>query len=230
MTCTTVDLSNNLYVTSFSPASVTKWNADTGSSISFTLSPSLTTLIGVAADSNNNLYLVSNSSGIYKYNATTGAQISGPVLPSAGSPYASCVDSNNNLYVTYISIVTANSGYINKYSAGGTVTTSFITNLWNPQGIYVDKQNNLYVSNLGNYKIGKYNANTGATINVSFISLATEPDSITGDNNNNLYVFSANTVQQYNMTTGTLITPTKKKNETNFLLKIKNLLFSFLIV
>lgn len=228
--CTCVDNSNNLYVSNFD-TNILKFNANTGSSILFTTTQisSVPGVIGVVTDNSNNLFTISYNNGVNKYNATTGSLIASAILPATNTPYIGCCDNNNNLYVCYPSGFSNNSGYITKYIASNSsIITYFIgrsgvnaNGLYGPVGIYVDKNNILYVSNGGGangpYYVGKYNALTGRTINATFITLSTSPGQITGDNYNNLFIATDTVVSQYNSITGELINANYATEQGNIL-------------
>jgi hypothetical protein len=218
ITSTCVDNNNNLYVSNFN-LDVRKFDAITGSPILFTISQ-LTEAYGVRGvivGNNNDLYTISYSEGVNKYNSITGELITYAILPPSASQYFGCLDSNNNLYISSVGNSQIDSGFISKYTASNSsITTYFVGSagtygnvLFNPNGLYVDINNILYVSNEGGsttpYYIGKYNALTGETINAQFITLDTSPGSITGDNNNNLFISNGTVISQYDSVTGNLI-------------------------
>ncbi|MEO6847883.1 MAG: PEP-CTERM sorting domain-containing protein [Chthoniobacterales bacterium] len=78
-----------------------------------------------------------------------------------------------------IFVSNSDAGTIGKYNADGSVVNaSYITTGANPYGLALDGTD-LYVANLGNSKVGKYNGATGATINASLISVGAAPYGLT---------------------------------------------------
>ena len=84
--------------------------------------------------------------------------------------------------------------------------TTIISGLEGPRGLAFDNSGNLYVANLGNGTIGKYNSN-GGTIDASFVTGLREPFGLAFDNSGNLYVSNSyyfGKIGKYNSNGGVL--------------------------
>jgi hypothetical protein len=168
---------------------------------------------GVAVDSNHNVYVTGGggNSGSTPYVAVYSAGAYGDVKPSTvikGSltglltPHDIAVDSSSNIYVINDAYGDCPSGCgsVLVYAAGAhgnvpptQVITGSNTELYNPFGIAVDGNRNMYVSNYDNSSISVYAA--GATGNVSptqtisgYYTVMTGPGKIAVDANKNIYV------------------------------------------
>jgi len=203
------------YTSSVGGNAICQYSASTGTLINANFITGLTTPIGIAFDSQYNLYIcnkVTGASGfISKHVITNGSLISSNLtfITSLSGPQSIAIDSNNYLYIGQINNSTANAGFISKYTTSGTlVTTSFISSLSTPQQIALDSYNNIYVAqNASNY-ISKYSY-SGTAISTTFISV-TGPNGLIIDNYNNIYV-SINSASGYvakYSPTGTLISNT----------------------
>jgi sugar lactone lactonase YvrE len=162
--------------------------------------------IGLAMDSNNNIYIVSSrntaNSSVREY--ATGTGTAGTALLTITSnldnPSGIAVDASGNIYV---SNYTGNTVY--EYSATNTTGTRVLTGttLSDPFGIAVDQNNNLYVANYGSSVIDVVNPATSLTTLVTSFTSST-PSGIVINSQGDAFVinYSDNSLIEYPVTSG----------------------------
>lgn len=200
--CVTIDKTGNLYFTESYGTKIRKVNINTG------------IMSTIAGDGS---YGSGGDGG-----AATAASINAVDLAfdTFGNLYIA--DGNNNR----IRKVTASTGVISTVAGngiagyGGDSVIATSTNLNYPNGIAIDVQGNLYISDCGNHRIRKVNVNTGliSTIagngtsgyssgNVPAISTNLNyPGGVSLDSLGNLYISDNNRIRKVNISTGMIST------------------------
>jgi sugar lactone lactonase YvrE len=173
---------------------------------------------GLAVDATGNVY-VANFTGnsIIKYASGT---VTNYVMPTGTGPAGLVFDSSGIPYV-----LGATSGSIIKFASGlAAAGTTIVTGLYTPQGIAIDRTDNIYVCNsatnpAGNYAISKYTT-AGGTPTLTFNTRSTlYPSSwgITVDNAGNIWVADNDGVylDEYN-SAGAYVTESTRGTNSNF--------------
>jgi len=150
------------------------------------------------------LYIVDSLNGIGEFNAVTGAAVNASLIPTGGA-HSVVLDRNNHLFV-------AQSNVVSEYDAttGASINPNFISgpNL-NTQGLLLDSNNHMFVSDFTHNAVHEYDATTGAAINYNFINGQglNGPTGMAMDGNNHFFVrnTSGGSVGVYDATTGATI-------------------------
>jgi hypothetical protein len=195
-----VDNSNNLYTCNGSLNTVGKYNATTGVPINGNFITGISNPTAITGDLSNNLYIGPWSTGINKYNLSNGSLITSNFISSVFLPSISI----------YNGIIYLSQNYnINTYNLSGTsINTSFITTPSYTRQSCILNGNLFFGDSDGT--IRKYNISSGTAISIFTITINTTlyvVHSCAVDNNNNLYASPDGvSINQYNATTGNLIT------------------------
>ncbi len=204
-----LDGAGNLYITNVGNGHIHKVDASTGLIRSLT---QLNVPTAVAADSAGNLYIAEfGASRVRKVAAVTGvlsivagtgvAGFNGDGIAATGaalnSPHAVALDAAGNLYIadTYshrIRKVDASTGLISTVAGNGTVgfsgdgAAATAAQLNTPLGLAVDGADNLYISDYGNNRVRKVNAQTGRISTIATVA-ASWPVGVAVDGVGNVY-------------------------------------------
>lgn len=202
-----IDSNDNLYTASLSTGVIGKYNANTGSAINANLIRGLNNPIGLAIDSSGVLYVACQGDNTVRtFNSTTGALINGNLISGLSNLVGIALDSSGKVFT-----LDSGNNRIGKYDpVSGAGIPNFITGLSNPRSIatFDDPGSpsipTIFVSNIGNNTVVKYNSSTGAQILPYTIAAPAAAGSfgLTIDSQNYLYISSNtnNTISKYTAT------------------------------
>lgn len=205
-----------LFVGNGSSGEVNRYDATTGAYVSTLTVPGGSGFTGGLAVSGGSLFLAGlDDNAIFRFDANSGAYL-GIFVSGLNGPSGITFGPDGNLYVANQG---GGSSSIDRYDGTtGAFVSTFVApgagplgGLFNPQGIAFGPDGNLYVSDLGNGAIARFNGTTAAY--TGFVDAGNPPSPLSSPYglvfgpDGNLYVAdpSTSTVHRYNGSTGAFI-------------------------